>query len=357
MSKNEKATAEAKKESKFKSFLRRKDIEISVQRYLIDALGVMAQGLFASLLIGTIMKTIGVKANIPFLNETIWPIAQQMTGAAIGVAVAYGLKAPALVLFASTITGTAGNLLGGPAGAFVAALIGAEFGKMVSKETKVDIIVTPAVTIIIGVLVGSAVGPAIGAFMTATGNLIMYATSLQPFIMGVLVSVIVGVTLTLPISSAALCMMLGLSGIAGGAATAGCCAQMVGFAVMSFKENGWGGIAAQGLGTSMLQVPNIVRNPKIWIPPTLVAAITGPMATLIFQMENSPMGSGMGTSGLVGIIETIPTMEAAGKGGSMMWIGIVLLYVIIPAVLTPIITNFMRKKGWIKENDLKLNLG
>ncbi|MBP1925887.1 putative membrane protein [Sedimentibacter acidaminivorans] len=356
MSKNETTKNEVKNETKFKKFLKRKNIEISVQRYLIDALGLMAQGLFASLLIGTIMKTIGVKLHIPFLNETIWPIAQQMTGAAIGVSVAYGLKSPALVLFASAITGTAGNALGGPAGAFIAAILGAEFGKIVSKETKIDIIITPAVTIIVGVLVGTAVGPAIGAFMTATGNLIMYATTLQPFIMGVLVSVIVGITLTLPISSAALCMMLGLTGIAGGAATAGCCAQMVGFAVMSYKENGWGGIASQGLGTSMLQVPNIVRNPKIWIPPMLVGAITGPMATMIFQMENSPIGSGMGTSGLVGIIETIPAMEAAGKGGGMMWIGILLLYIVIPVVLTPIIANFMRKKGWIKENDLKLNL-
>lgn len=356
MSKNDKTTNEVKNESKFKGFLRRKNIEISVQRYLIDALGAMAQGLFASLLIGTIMKTIGVKLNIPFLSETVWPIAFQMTGAAIGVSVAYGLKAPALVLFASAITGTAGNVLGGPAGAFVASILGAEFGKLVSKETKVDIIVTPAVTIIVGVLVGTAVGPAIGAFMTATGDLIMYATTLQPFIMGVLVAVIVGITLTLPISSAALCMMLGLSGLAAGAATAGCCAQMVGFAVLSYKENGWGGIASQGLGTSMLQVPNIVRNPKIWIPSLLVSAITGPMATMIFQMENSPIGSGMGTSGLVGIIETVPAMEAAGKGGGMMWIGILLLYIVIPVVLTILIGNFMRKKGWIKENDLKINL-
>jgi len=352
MGKNEKVTNEPKNESKFKSFLKRKNIEISVQRYLIDALGIMAQGLFASLLIGTIMKTIGVKLGIPFLNETVWPICQQMTGAAIGVAVAYGLKAPPLVLFASVITGTAGNVLGGPAGAFCAALVGAEFGKIVSKETKVDIIVTPAVTIIVGVLVGTVVGPAIGAFMTATGNLIMYATTLQPFIMGMLVSVIVGITLTLPISSAALCMMLGLAGIAGGAATAGCCAQMVGFAVMSYKENGWGGIAAQGLGTSMLQVPNIVRNPKIWIPTIVVSAITGPMATMIFHMENSPMGSGMGTSGLVGIIETLTTMG----GGAMVWIGILLLYIAIPAVITPIISSVMRKMGLIKDGDLKLEL-
>ncbi len=351
-----KSRKEVRTESKFKSFLKRKNIEISVQAYLINALGLMTQGLFASLLIGTILRTIGIKFNIPFLSETIWPIAQQMTGAAIGVSVAYGLKSPALVLFASAITGTAGSALGGPAGAFIASLIGAEFGKMISKETKIDIILTPAVTIIVGVLVGSAVGPAIGAFMTATGKLIMYATTLQPFLMGILVAVIVGMVLTLPISSAALCMMLSLSGIAAGAATAGCCAQMVGFAVMSYRENGWGGIAAQGIGTSMLQVPNIVRNWKIWIPTILVSVITGPMATMIFMMENSPIGSGMGTSGFVGIIETVNTMSAAGKGGAMMWVGILLLYIIIPAVLTPIFSNFMRKKGWIKENDLKLNL-
>ncbi|WP_352419327.1 PTS sugar transporter subunit IIC [Proteiniborus sp.] len=345
-------TATASKQS----FLKRKNIEISVKRYLIDALGLMAQGLFASLLIGTILNTLGSKLNIPFLSETVWPIARDMTGAAIGVSVAYGLQAPPLVLFASTISGAAGNALGGPAGAFVATILGAEFGKIVSKETKLDIIVTPAVTILVGVLVGSAVGPAVNAFMTATGELIMYATTLQPLLMGVIVSAIVGMTLTLPISSAALCMMLSLGGIAGGAATAGCCAQMVGFAVMSFKENSWGGLAAQGLGTSMLQVPNIVRNWKIWIPPTLVAAITGPMATILFKMEGTPMGSGMGTSGFVGQFGTIEAMEAAGKGGMQMWIGILLLHFIIPAVLTPIICNLMKKIGWIKEGDLKLNL-
>ncbi|MDD2494494.1 MAG: PTS sugar transporter subunit IIC [Tissierellia bacterium] len=343
---------EPNNESKLKMFLKKKNIVISVQRYLIDALGIMAQGLFASLLIGTILNTMGKKFGITFLSETVWPICSQMTGAAIGVSVAYGLKAPPLVLFASTITGTAGNALGGPAGAFCAALLGAEFGKLVSKETKIDIIVTPAVTIIIGVLVGTAVGPAIGAFMTATGEFIMYATTLRPFLMGILVSVVVGIVLTLPISSAALCMMLSLSGIAGGAATAGCCAHMVGFAFLSFKENGWGGIAAQGLGTSMLQMPNLVRNPKCWIPAVIVSAITGPMATIVFQMENSPMGSGMGTSGLVGIIETITTMG----GGIKMWLGILLLYIIIPAVLTPIIGKIMRKIGWIKDGDLQLDL-
>lgn len=312
----------------------------------------MAQGLFASLLIGTILNTMGSKLGIPFLSDTVWPICRDMTGAAIGVAVAYGLKAPPLVLFASTITGTAGNLLGGPAGAFCAALLGAEFGKLVSKETKIDIIITPAVTIIIGTLVGTIVGKPIGSLMTATGQFIMYATTLQPFLMGILVSVVVGIVLTLPISSAALCMMLGLSGIAGGAATAGCTAHMVGFAFLSFKENGWGGLASQGLGTSMLQMPNLIKNPKCWLPAVIVSVITGPMATVLFQMENSPMGSGMGTSGLVGIIETITTMG----GGMKMWMGIILLYIVIPAILTPVIGNIMRRIGWIKENDLKLNI-
>ena len=343
---------EPESDSKFKSFLRRKNIEISAQRYLIEALGLMAYGLFASLLIGTILNTIGKKFGISFLTETVWPICSQMTGAAIGVAVAYGLKAPPLVLFASTITGTAGNILGGPAGAFCSALVGAEFGKLVSKETKIDIILTPAVTIIAGVLIASLVGPAIGAFMSATGEFIMYATTLRPFLMGILVSVVVGIVLTLPISSAALCMMLGLSGIAAGAATAGCCAHMVGFAFLSFKENGWGGVAAQGLGTSMLQMPNLVRNPRCWIPAVIVSAITGPMATVVFHMENSPIGAGMGTSGLVGIIETLNTMG----GGMKVWLGILILYILIPVVLTPLIGNILRKVGWIKDGDLKLDL-
>jgi uncharacterized membrane protein len=338
--------------TKLKEFLQKKDIEISVQRYFIEALGLMAYGLFASLLVGTILNTIGKQLNILFLSETIWPIAQQMTGAAIGVAVAYALKSPPLVLFASTITGTAGNALGGPAGAYCAALVGAEFGKMISKETKLDIVLTPAITILFGVFIASLVGPPIGGFMTATGEFIMYATTLRPFLMGIIVSVVVGAVLTLPISSAALCMMLGLSGIAAGAATAGCCAHMVGFAFLSFKENGWGGVAAQGLGTSMLQVPNLVRNPALWIPAVIVSAITGPMATVLFQMENSSIGAGMGTSGLVGIIETLNTMGSSTK----VWAGILLLYIIIPMILTPTIGTIMRKVGWIKEGDLKLDL-
>lgn len=340
------------KQSNFNSFLKKKNIEISVQRYLIDALGSMAQGLFASLLIGTILNTIGQQFNIPFLSETVWPIANSMTGSAIGVAVAYALGAPPLVLFSSTITGAAGNALGGPAGAFVAALIGTEFGKLVSKETKLDIIVTTGVTILSGVLVGSIIGPVIGGLMIAMGEVVMYATELAPFAMGVIVSVIVGILLTLPLSSAALSMMLGLEGIAAGAAMAGCCAHMIGFAFMSFKENGWGGVASQGLGTSMLQVPNLVKNPWCWLPPIIVSAITGPMSTMIFTMENSAVGAGMGTSGLVGIIETFNTMG----GGINVTAGVLILYIVIPALLTPLIGNFMRKQGLIKDGDLMLDV-
>lgn len=340
------------RQSRFKAFLKKKNVEVSVQRYFIDALGSMAQGLFASLLIGTILNTIGQQFNIPFLSETVWPIANSMTGSAIGVAVAYALGAPPLVLFSSTITGAAGNALGGPAGAFVAALIGTELGKLVSKETKLDIIVTTGVTILSGVSVGSIIGPLIGGLMSATGEVVMYATELAPFLMGVIVSVIFGVVLTLPLSSAALSMMLGLEGIAAGAAMAGCSAHMIGFAFMSFKENGWGGVAAQGLGTSMLQVPNLVRNPWAWIPPILVSAITGPMSTMIFSMENSAVGAGMGTSGLVGIIETFNTMG----GGMNVIFGVLILYLVIPAILTPIIGNLMRKQGLIKDGDLKLDV-
>jgi hypothetical protein len=339
--------------SKIKAFLKKKDVEISFQRYFIDALGHMALGLFASLLIGTILNTIGEQLNLAFLTETVWPTANSMTGAAIGVAVAYALKAPPLVLFSSTITGAAGNALGGPAGAFLAALIGAELGKLVSKETKLDIIVTTGTTILSGAFVGSVIGPIIGGFMTATGEIIMFATELAPFAMGTIVSVVVGVVLTLPFSSAALSLMLGLEGIAAGAATAGCCAQMIGFSFMSFKENGWSGVASQGLGTSMLQIPNIIKRPRLLLPPMIVSAITGPMATILFEMENSAAGAGMGTSGLVGIIETFNTMGVSVNAV----LGVFVVYLIVPAVLTPLIGNYMRKKGWIEHGDLTLKIG
>lgn len=341
---------------KLGQFLARKDIEFSVQRYLIDALSSMALGLFASLLVGTILNTIGTSLNIPFLSEVIWPFARDMTGPAIAVAVAYALKAPPFVLFSATIVGYAGNMLGGPVGAFVSTIIAAELGKMVSKETKVDLIVTPTVTILSGVLVAQLIGPGIAAFMTKTGELVMVATTLQPFWMGILIALLIGWALTLPISSAAICMMLGLAGLAGGAATAGCSAQMIGFAVMSYRDNGSGGVVAVGIGTSMLHMSNIVRNWKIWIPPTLTAAITGPIATVVMKLENIPIGSGMGTSGLVGQIGTINAMSAIGRTGPSLYLNILILHFLLPATLSLIFTYILRKIGWIKDGDLKLNL-
>ena len=332
----------------FKSFLNRKSVNITAKAYFLDALGAMAFGLFASLLIGTIFTTLGDKLNIPFLLE-IAKYAKQATGAAIGVAIAYSLNAPSLVLFSATVCGIAGNALGGPVGAYVATVISTELGKIVSKETKVDILVTPSVVIISGVLLAMFVGPGINAFMEAFGRFIENATELRPFIMGIVVSVSVGMALTLPISSAALCIAIGLSGIAAGAATAGCCAQMVGFAVMSFKENRWGGLVSQGIGTSMLQMPNIIKNPLTWIPPTLAAAVTGPIATCVFQLENVPIGAGMGTCGLVGPFGIITAMP---DGGARMWLGILLVCFILPALLTWIFGEIFRKLNWIKEGDL-----
>lgn len=316
----------------------------------------MALGLFSSLLIGTIFNTLGDNFNISLFTEIISPLAKQVTGPAIAVAIAYGLQAPPLVLFSCALVGACGNELGGPVGAFVATLFAVEIGKLVSKETKVDILVTPAVTILIGVLVAQLIGPAVSAFMTSFGNIIMQATTMQPIIMGALVSALVGIALTLPISSAAICMMLSLGGLAGGAATVGCCCQMIGFAVMSFRENGVGGLVAQGLGTSMLQVPNIIKNWKIWIPPTVASILLGPLSTTIFKMENIPIGSGMGTCGLVGQFGTVTAMQSAGKGGTTMWIGILLLNFILPAIVTLLISEFMRKKGLIKAGDLKLDV-
>ncbi|WP_209456334.1 PTS transporter subunit IIC [Metaclostridioides mangenotii] len=316
----------------------------------------MALGLFASLLIGTIFNTIGTKLDIKLFTEVISPIATQVTGPAIAVSIAYGLKAPPLVLFSSVLVGSYGNELGGPVGAYIATIFATEFGKLISKETKVDILVTPAVTILVGVFVAGLVGPVISTFMTSFGNLIMKSTTMQPIIMGALVSALVGIALTLPISSAAICIMLSLGGLAGGAATVGCCCQMIGFAVMSYKENGVGGLVAQGIGTSMLQVPNIIKNWKIWIPPTLSSIILGPLSTTVFKMENIPIGSGMGTCGLVGQFGTITAMESVGRSGPSMWLGIILLHFILPAIITLIIAQFMRKKNWIKDGDLKLDL-
>ena len=291
-----------------KAFLKRKNIEISAKRYGIDALGAMAHGLFCSLLIGTIFKTLGSQLGIQMFTD-IGTFASAVAGPAMAVAIGYALQAPPMVLYSLAAVGWATNSLGGaggPLAVLIIAIIAAEFGKAVSKETKVDILVTPAVTVFVGIGLAMVIAAPIGVAANAFGQFIKNTTVLQPFFMGIVVSVLVGIALTLPISSAAICAAFTLTGLAGGAAVAGCCAQMVGFAVMSFRENRWGGLVSQGLGTSMLQMPNIVRNPRIWIPPTLTSAITGPIATCIFKLQmNDPAGgvnAGMGTCGMCGPI-------------------------------------------------------
>ena len=365
---------------KCKAFLKRKDIVISAKRYGIDALGAMAQGLFCSLLIGTILNTLGTQFHIGFLsvpvitiNEvgyTIGGLASFMSGSAMAVAIGYALKAPPMVLFSLVTVGYACNALGGaggPLAVLFVAIIAAEFGKAVSKETKVDILVTPIVTTLIGIGAAWIIAPPIGAAASALGRIIMWATELQPFLMGIVVSVVVGVALTLPISSAAICAALSLTGLAGGAAVAGCCAQMVGFAVMSFRENRWGGLISQGIGTSMLQMPNIVRNPRVWIAPTLASAITGPIATCIFklQMNGPPISSGMGTCGLVGQIGVwtgwvTPSEQALANGAAAIvptafdWVGLALICFVLPAILAPAINAVCRRLNWVKDGDLTL---
>ena len=357
-----------------KEFLKRKNIVFSAKRYGIDAMGAMAQGLFCSLLIGTIVKTLGQQLNIPFLVD-VGGYAAAMSGPAMAVAIGYALQAPPLVLFSLATVGYAANKLGsttlsgaagagGPLAVLLIAIVAAECGKAVSKETKVDILATPLVTILVGVLLSSLIAPAIGSAASSIGAFVEWATVLQPFWMGILVSVVVGVALTLPISSAAICAALGLTGLAGGAAVAGCCAQMVGFAVMSFRENRWGGLVSQGLGTSMLQMGNIVKNPKIWIPPILTSMITGPMATCLFHLQmNDPSGgvaSGMGTCGMVGPIgvyagwvNDVSTGTKAAITG-FDWLGLALIAIVLPAVLTWLFGLLFRKQGWIGKGDLKL---
>jgi len=339
-----------------KGFLKRKNVEITANRYLIKALSYMTYGLFSSLIIGSILNQIGLIFNIPLLSETIWPAARAMTGPAIAVSIAYGLEAPPLVIFASTITGSIGGALGGPVGAFLAGVVGAEFGKLVSKETKIDILVTPSVTIIAGSLIGSFAGPYIDTLMRGFGQVIINATELHTLPMSIIVAVVMGMALTLPISSAAIGIMLGLNGLAAGAATAGCAANMIGFAVISFKENGWSGLFSQGLGTSMLQMPNIMKNWRIWIPSIVASAILGPIATMMFKLENTAIGSGMGTSGLVGQFGTVEAMEAAGVTGINVFAPIVLVHFLLPALITVAVAVLLRKIGWIKEGDLKLDL-
>lgn len=349
---------------KVSAFLKRKNVLFSAKRYGIDAMGAMAQGLFASLLIGTIIKTLGQQLNVQFLVDA-GNFAQQVAGPAMAVSIGAALSAPQLVLYSLIAVGMAANKLGGaggPLAVYFITIVASECGKIVSKETKMDILVTPAVTILVGVGLSVLCAPAIGAAASSVGDFIKWATNLQPLLMGILVSVVVGMALTLPISSAAICAALSLTGLAGGAAVAGCCAQMVGFAVMSFRENGVGGLVSQGLGTSMLQMPNIIRNPRVWIPPTLASAITGPIATCLFHLEmNGPaVSSGMGTCGLVGQIGVYTGWLndiAAGTKAAILpmdWVGLILICFVLPAVLTLLFAFFLRKWGWIKDGDLKL---
>ncbi len=363
----------------FKKYCAEQNISFTMQRILIDGLGGMAHGLFASLLIGTIFNTIGV--YLFDLNYTLWSqefalfvgsktFAYAVQGAAMAGAIAYSLKAPPFVIYSCLTVGYAANSLGGaggPLAVFFVTLVAVFLGKLVSKRTPVDLLVTPTVTILGGVLVASLIAPPIGAAASWLGNIIMWATNQQPFLMGILVSAIMGVVLTLPISSAAICAALGLVGLAGGAAVAGCCAHMVGFAVASFKENKVGGLVSQGLGTSMLQVPNLIRKPILWLPAVVASVVNGPIATCIFKMKmnGAAISSGMGTCGLVGPIGVItgwlsPSEGAVAQGevaisaGAMDWIGLILISVVIPAAVAWVTSELMRKQGLIKENDYKL---
>ncbi|MBE6581142.1 MAG: PTS sugar transporter subunit IIC [Ruminococcaceae bacterium] len=368
-----------KEKNAFCRFLARKDIVFSAKRYGIDALGAMALGLFGSLLIATIFNAIGL---IPFLSffKTIGGYGAQAAGPAMAVAIAFALKAPPLVMYSAALVGLAANSqggAGGPLAVLLIAVVAIECGKAVSKETKVDILVTPFVTVFVGGVLSILIAPHIGTLVGFIGKFIGWATFLQPFLMGLIISVVVGVALTLPISSAAICAAIGLSGVAaiaqglsaeeiygvalaGGAAVAGCCAQMVGFAVISFRDNRWGGLVSQGLGTSMLQMPNIIRNPRIWIAPTLASAVTGPLATCLFktQMYGAAINSGMGTCGLLGPIgiilgwfdERYPTTV-----GALDWIGLILICFVLPALLSLAFDALMRRIGWVKDGDMKLD--
>lgn len=355
------------------------DMNKYVKRYLIDALSGMAQGLFASLLIGTIVKTAGqqllrISENplFSFLTDAgAFASDAHVVGAAMAVGIGFAMNVPALVLFSLVAVGSAANVTGGaggPLAVLIIAVIAAECGNFVSKKTKVDIIVTPLVTILSGTLLTVLTAQYIGRAASSLGNVIVWATTLRPFLMGILISLIVGIALTLPISSAAICAALGLTGLAGGAAVAGCCAQMIGFAVMSFRENKWSGLLSQGLGTSMLQMPNIVKNPRIWIPPTLASAITGPLATCLFKLEmnGAAVSSGMGTCGLVGQIGVItgwysPSETAVSHGAAAIspaaidWIALALICFILPGILSWAFGLLLRKIGWIKEGDLTLS--
>ena len=326
------------------------------KRYLVDATSAMALGLFASLIIGLIISQLAKIPSLSFLSSVTGVLAASspVVGAAIGVAIAHGLKAPALVIYSCAACGAVGYQAGGPVGAYVGAVIGCELGCLVSKRTPVDIIVTPIVTIVGGGLVAAWFGPYVSQFMNWLGTIINTATTMAPLPMGAIVGVVVGMVLTLPISSAALCIMLGLAGLAGGAATAGCSAQMIGFAVISYCDNGFSGLISQGLGTSMLQVPNIMRNPRIWIAPTIASGITGALSSAVFHMTNGPAGSGMGTSGLVGQFGMYADM-ASTHGSTPVLLTMLLVHVVLPVVISLAVDRWMRKIGWVKSGDMKIH--
>ncbi|MEL7623049.1 MAG: PTS sugar transporter subunit IIC [Clostridiales bacterium] len=353
----------------FSAFMKKQGIEITWNRIGIGALGAMAQGLFASLLIGTIINTLGTQLGIPFLNQ-IGGFATAGTGAAMAVSIGFALKAPPFVLYSLVAVGQAANSLGGaggPLAVFFIALIAVFAGKLVSKTTPIDLIATPFVTIVVGVTAAVILAPPIGKVASSIGYAIMWATDMQPFLMGILVSAIMGITLTLPISSAAICAALGLVGLAGGAAVAGCCAHMVGFGVASYRENKIGGLMAQGLGTSMLQVPNLMSKPVLWLPAVVASIVNGPVATMIFKLKQNgpPIASGMGTSGMVGPIGVItgwftPSEAAANLGEvatgatAFDWLGLLLIAIVIPAAVAWLTSELMRKQGMIKSGDYKI---
>lgn len=348
-----------------------------LKEIFIEGLSGMASGLFATLIIGTIITQIGgfIPGLVGVYITMMGKIASAVTGAGIGCGVAMRLKASTLVVLSSAVTGMmgafAGKIIAGtvlvdgaillsgpgePLGAFIAAIVGIYIGRLVSGKTKIDILVTPFVCILCGSAVGLVLGPPISAFMTWLGGVINWGTVQAPLLMGIIVSVIMGMVLTLPISSAALGIILGLNGIAAGAATVGCCANMVGFAVASFRENGVNGLLAQGLGTSMLQIGNIVKKPVIWLPAIITSAVLGPVSTMLLHMTNNPTGSGMGTAGLVGQINAYQTMAAEGLSPAATLIQIMVMHFILPGILAFGISEFMRKKGWIQNGDMKLSV-
>ncbi len=326
------------------------------RRYVVDALSHMAYGLFCSLILGVIIGQIARIPGLDFLGFIADALSPQspLIGACIGLAIAYGLACAPLVLISSAVAGSLGYQFGGPIGAYFSVILASKAGMLISKKTPVDIILTPLVTIIAGGLFARYCCSPIDEFMKSLGGLINDATQLSPFLMGITVSVLVGCALTLPISSVALCVMFHLDGLAAGAATAGCCAQMVGFAVISYKDNGIGGFISQGLGTSMLQIGNIARKPVIWLAPTLTAAILGPVSTVVLGMTNSSLGAGMGTSGLVGPLATFAHMSEAGAEPVLLIMKIFMLHFIAPAVIAVFIHMIMKSRGWVKSGDMKI---